>query len=209
VAPIDVTHIFNLSYGYELPWGPGKHWVSGNRAIDAVVGGWQVNGITMLRSGFPTDIRTNRLPPIFNSFNVPDRVMGQPIQVESGRGPDNFFTAAAFRVPGATPSNTGAPIQLFGNSARHVARGPGSVNFDLSLFKQVNLTERMHLQFRVESFNLTNTPTFYLPSANSPTMTCMGRTPGSACNDNNPQFGKLSDSQATGRQIQLGFKLIF
>ena len=209
LAPIDVAHIFNVSYGYELPWGRGKRWLNSNRAVDTVLGGWQINGITTLRGGFPTDIRTNRLPPIFNTFNVPDRVPGQPIQVESGRGPDLFFNAAAFRVPGTTPSNTGAAIQLFGDSARRVARGPGSVNFDFSLFKQVNFTERLHLQFRAEAFNLTNTPTFSLPSSNSPSMTCIGRTPGSACNDNNPEFGKLSGSQATGRQLQFGLKIIF
>ncbi len=209
LAPIDVAHIFNVSYGYELPWGPGKRWLNGNRMVGKVVGGWQVNGITTLRGGFPTDIRTNRLPPIFNTFNVPDRVKGQPIQVTSGRGPDSFFNPAAFRVPGTTPSTTGAPIQLYGDSARRVARGPGSVNFDFSLFKQVSFSERIRLQFRAEAFNLTNTPTFSLASSNSPPMTCIGRTPGSACNDNNPEFGKLSGSQATGRQIQFGLKLLF
>jgi len=209
LAPIDVAHIFNVSYGYELPWGPGQRWLSGNGALGKLVGGWQVNGITTLRGGFPTDIRTNRLPPIFNTFNVPDRVKGEPIQVTSGRGPDKFFNPAAFRVPGTTPSTTGAPIQLFGDSARRVARGPGSVNFDFSLFKQVNLTERMRLQFRAEAFNLTNTPTFSLASSNSPSMTCIGRTPGSACNDNNSEFGKLSGAQATGRQLQFGLKFLF
>ena len=168
-----------------------------------------MNGITTLRGGFPTDIRTNRLPPIFNTFNVPDRVKGEPIQVTEGRGPDKFFNAAAFRVPGTTPSTTGAPIQLFGDSARRVARGPGSVNFDFSLFKQVSFSERMRLQFRAEAFNLTNTPTYSLASSNSPSMTCIGRTPGSACNDNNPEFGKLSGSQATGRQLQFGLKFLF
>lgn len=209
LAPIDVAHIFNVSYGYELPWGPAKRWLSGNRVVGKVVGGWQVNGITTMRGGFPTDIRTNRLPPIFNTFNVPDRVKGEPIQVASGRGPDSFFNPAAFRVPGTTPSTTGAPIQLFGDSARRVARGPGSVNFDFSLFKQVSFTERIRLQFRAEAFNLTNTPTFSLASSNSPSMTCIGRAPGTACNDNNPEFGKLSGSSATGRQIQFGLKLLF
>ncbi len=209
LAPIDVAHIFNVSYGYELPWGPGHRWASGNGPLSKIIGGWQVNGITTLRGGFPTDIRTNRLPPIFNTFNVPDRVKGQPIQVESNRGPDSFFNPGAFRVPGTTPSNTGAPIQLFGDSARRVARGPGSVNFDFSLFKEVTFSERMRLQFRAEAFNLMNTPTFSLASSNSPSMTCIGRTPGSACNDNNPEFGKLSGAQATGRQLQFGLKFLF
>jgi len=40
-------------------------------------------------------------------------------------------------------------------------------------------------------------------------MTCIGRAPGTACNDNNTEFGKLSGSSATGRQIQFGLKLMF
>ncbi len=209
LAPIDVAHIFNVSYGYELPWGPGQRWASGGGVAGKVIGGWQLNGITFLRGGFPTDIRTNRLPPIFNTFNVPDRVKGEPVQVSSNRGPDSFFNPAAFRVPGTTPSNTGAPIQLYGDSARRVGRGPGSVNFDFSLFKEVTFGDRMRLQFRTEAFNLTNTPTFSLASSNTPPMTCIGRTPGSACNDNNPEFGKLSGAQATGRQLQFGLKFLF
>jgi hypothetical protein len=98
---------------------------------------------------------------------------------------------------------------MFGDSARRVARGPGSVNFDFSIFKDFVLTERFRLQFRSEFFNLTNTPTFLLPSSNSPSMTCIGRAPGSACNDNNTEFGKLSSSSATGRQVQFALKFYF
>jgi hypothetical protein len=208
-APIDVPQIFSLSYGYELPWGPGKLWLGSNSLVSRILGGWQLNGITTVRGGFPTDIRTNRLPPIFNTFNVPDRVPGQPVQVQEGRGPDSFFNAAAFRVPGTVRSNSGTEIQLFGDSARRVARGPGSVNFDFSVFKAMTFLDRYSLQFRTEVFNLTNTPTFSLASSNSPPMTCIGRTPGSACNDNNPEFGKLTGSSATGRQVQFGLKFVF
>jgi hypothetical protein len=121
---------------------------------------------------------------------------------------DNYFNPAAFTVPGTVPSNTGAAVQLFGNSARRVARGPGSKNADVSVFKNIHFTERIMLQFRAEFFNFTNTPTFLLPAASSPTLTCIG-SPGGACNAANPSFGKLTSGSTTGRQIQFGLKLYF
>ncbi len=209
-APIDVPQNFTFSYGYELPWGPGRPWLSSNSLASRLIGGWQINGITTLRGGFPTDIRTNRLPPIFNTFNMPDRVPGVPMLIpNSERSPDRYFNPAAFRVPGTTTARSGQQIQMFGDAARRLVRGPGSTNFDFSIFKDFLFTERYRLQFRSEFFNLTNTPTFFLPSSNSPAMTCIGRTPGSACNDNNPEFGKLSASTATGRQIQFALKFYF
>ena len=206
-APIDVPQIFSGSAAYELPFGPGKRWLTRGGVSGKILGGWQINTIITLRGGFPTDIRTNVLPPIFNTFNVADRVIGQSM-VLSNAGVDGYFNPAAFRVPGTVPSATGAPIQLFGDAARRVARGPGSTNADVSIFKNTNLGERAMLQFRAEFFNFTNTPTFFLPSANSPTLTCIG-SPGSACNANNPAFGTLSNGTATGRQIQFGLKLYF
>ncbi|HEY6989679.1 MAG TPA: TonB-dependent receptor [Bryobacteraceae bacterium] len=206
-APIDVPQMFSASAGYELPFGPGKRWLSHGGFAGKVIGGWQINTIVTLRGGFPTDIRTNVLPPIFNTFNVADRASGQPMVLDDA-SVDGYFNPAAFAVPGTVPSASGARIQQFGNSARRVARGPGSKNADISIFKNTTFGERMMLQFRAEFFNFTNTPTFFLPAANSPTLTCMG-APGSACDSNNPQFGKLSSGRATGRQIQFGLKLYF
>ena len=62
------------SAGYELPFGPGKRWLSHGGFAGKVIGGWQLNTIVTLRGGFPTDIRTNALLSIFNTFNVADRV---------------------------------------------------------------------------------------------------------------------------------------
>ena len=206
-APIDIPQIFSGSAAYDLPFGPGKPWLARGGVAGKIVGGWQVNTIVTLRGGFPSDIRTNVLPPVFNTFNVADRVSGYPMLLRNA-GVDGYFNPAAFSVPGTVLSVTGAPIQKFGNAARRVARGPGSRNADVSVFKNTYLTERTMLQFRAEFFNFTNTPTFFLPAANSPTLTCIG-TPGSACNANNPSFGKLSSGTATGRQIQFGLKLYF
>ena len=148
------------------------------------------------------------LAPIFNTFNMPDRVPGQNTLVDNNRGVDNYFNPSAFKVPGTTRSATGAAIQLLGDSARRVVRGPGSVNFDFSLFKETRVTERKSVQFRAEFFNLTNTPTFFLPSASNRNMTCIGPA-GAPCNAGNTEFGKLSNGTATGRQIQFGLKFLF
>lgn len=208
VASIDVPQILVLSYGYELPWGPGKAWLNQAGIVGKFLGGWQINGITTLRGGFPSDVRTNRLAPIFNTFNVPDRVANVETQVQNGRSVDNFFNPAAFTVPGTVQSDSGAAIQLIGNSARRVVRGPGSVNLDFSIIKNTAITERTTVQFRAEFFNLTNTPTFFLPPGNNRSMTCIGN-PGAPCDSGNPAFGQLSSGTATGRQIQFGLKLIF
>ncbi|MDX1981349.1 MAG: hypothetical protein SFV51_13855, partial [Bryobacteraceae bacterium] len=201
VDSLDVPQVFVASYGYALPYRGGG--VAGK-----VLGGWQVNGITTLRGGFPSDLRTNRLPPIFNTFNVPDRVSGQKLLLDNA-SVDGYVNPAAFRVPGTTPSRTGAPVQLIGNSARRVIRGPGSVNTDFSLFKNTPIKERYTVQLRAEFFNLTNTPTFFLPAGNASALTCIGPAPGAACNASNAGFGKLSNGTATGRQIQFGLKFIF
>ncbi|MFN7925435.1 MAG: TonB-dependent receptor [Bryobacteraceae bacterium] len=198
VAPIDVPQILVASYGYEIPVFKRNK----------ILGGWQVNGITTLRGGFPSDLRTNVLAPIFNTFNLPDVVPGATSQVQSGRSVDNFFDPSAFKVPGTVRSTAGANITMLGNAARRNVRGPGSVNADFSAFKNTRITERYAVQFRAEFFNLTNTPTFFLPSASSNNMTCIGPA-GGACNAGNPAFGKLSNGTATGRQIQFGLKFLF
>jgi hypothetical protein len=206
VAPIDVPQFLSASGSYALPFGPGRPWLSHGLA-GKLIGGWQVNAILTLRGGFPTNIRTNVIPPIFNTFNVPDAVAGQPL-VLSNHSVDGYFNPAAWTVPGTTPSVTGAPIQLFGSAAQRAARGPGSENVDGSIFKDFNFTERHFLQFRAEFFNATNTPTFFLPAASSSALTCIGPA-GRACNAGNPNFGKLSTGTATGRQIQFGMKYYF
>ena len=65
---------------------PDRRWLSQGLA-GKLIGGWQLNAILTLRGGFPTNIRTNVIPPIFNTFNVPDAVAGQPLVLpQSWRG---------------------------------------------------------------------------------------------------------------------------
>ena len=203
-APLDVPQVLNFSYLYELPFGVGKRWLSSGLAA-RLLGNWHLNGITTLRGGFPGEVLTNVQPPVFSNFNLPDRVSG--VDMYLGKGPDGYLNPEAFRVPGTVPNRvTGAPVQMYGNSGRGVVRGPGSVNTDFSVFKDIVFSERYRAQFRFESFNLTNTPTFFLGAPSSSPMSCRG-TSGGPCT--NPDFGTLNSGTATGRQIQLGLKFLF
>jgi hypothetical protein len=202
-ALLDVPQVFVMNYVYELPWGPGRHWLS-HGVLSRILGGWSSNGIATLRGGFPNDLTTNVIPPTFAAFNVPDRVSG--VSMYLGKGPDGYLNPAAFRVPNTVLNVNGLPVQEYGNSARAVVRGPGSVNLDFSLSKDFPITERYRLQLRSEAFNLTNTPTFFMGGATSSALTCKG-TPGSICS--NSDFGTLSTGTATGRQLQFGLKLLF
>ena len=94
------------------------------------------------------------------------------------------------RVPPGRINNVkGTPLQLFGNVARRVGRGPHTSNLDFSIFRNFAVKAR---------FNPSNTPAFFLPSAASPALTI-----------GNATFGKLTASSATGRQLQLGLKFVF
>ena len=200
VGSLDVPHVFVSSFGYELPFGQGKRLLAGKGPLNYMFGGWQINGIFTRRSGFVTDIRTSRIPAanqLFATINVPDTVLGQSIYA-TNPGVDQWFNPAAFTIPGSVTSATGVPLTRFGTAQRRIGRGPRATNLDFSLFKNFHLLERLNLQVRAEAFNLSNTPSFFLPSANSTALTI-----------GNTNFGKLTSSSATGRQLQFGLKLVF
>ena len=197
---LDIPKVFVASGGYQLPFGKGRHWGARNPVVSALARGWQLNAITTMQNGFPTDIRTKRIASanqMFATFNMPDRISGVSMYLPDP-GPNGYFNAAAFADPGSVNNVKGTPITLFGNSARRVGRGPNTKNLDFSIFRSFDFKERFHIQFRAEAFNITNTPAFMLPAATSPALTL-----------GNAGFGKLTDSSATGRQLQFGLKLLF
>jgi hypothetical protein len=197
LSPLDIPQKFVTSALYELPWGPGKRFLSGRGIAGQILGGWKANGILTLLKGFPTDFRYPLNPPIFNTLNRPNRVLGQPLLVAHPSF-DQYFNPLAFSAPPVVLNDLGQGIQTFGNAGRAILRGPGSRNLDFSLFKEFQIFERTRLQFRGEAFNLSNTPTFTLPAALSPGLTF-----------GNAAFGKLAGSQTVGRQLQFGLKLLW
>jgi Carboxypeptidase regulatory-like domain len=152
-ADFDRQHQFSASFNYELPFGRGRALGSAVGGLgDALISGWQLNGVLTLLSGRP-------FTPQYNAPDVsqqrPD-LIGDP---ESNIPPGLFFNPNAFARPLATREDP----TLFGNAGRNILIGPDFRNFDLSVLKNFRLTERLRLQFRVESFNAFNHPNFQIP----------------------------------------------
>jgi len=179
----DLRHSFTFSYIYDLPFGRNQAYMSDVGGWNHLVGGWQLSGITRMRSGFPLGATIS--PSLLNNTmaNRPD-VVCDPNLSSSERSLDRWFDTSCFVQ---TASFT------FGNSGRTFGQGPNQYNFDFSIFKRFELGERITLQFRTEIFNIFNTPQFDLPS------TTIGT--GGA--------GRITATINDPRDIQFGLKLIF
>lgn len=186
------------SFVYELPIGRGR-WLGSDwhPALDAVLGGWTLNGINTMTSGSPITFRyaiapasasiTANLPSFIGGIALRPNVTCDPINREDRPDPRlGYFNAACLSAP---------PVWApFGNAGRNIARGPSYFNFDLGLHKQfrVPITEHTRIDFRAEFFNLFNKTNFGSPAA----------TVGGA------GFGQIS-SAFPARQIQLALKVSF
>ena len=181
----DVPQRFTLSAVGELPVGKGKligkNW---NRALDTVLGGWQANGIMTLAVGVPLVFSTAANNSYSYGGQHPD-VVGNPV-LQTGKSIYQWFNKAAFAQPAIFTS---------GNLSRTYTgvRTDWLRNLDFSLFKNFIITERIKLQFRAETFNLTNTPVF--------------GAPGTSVNGVN--FGVITGQSNPPRNLQLALKVLF
>jgi hypothetical protein len=183
LSDFDVDHRLVGSFVYNLPFGSGEKYAANATGVkNAVVGGWQVNGIYTWQRGFPITITAADLGGLNDTFgtNRADLV-GDPSVDE--RKVDQWFNTAAFRQPAA-----GA----LGNLGRNTERGPGVNNFDLALFKNFSFTHGMRVQFRLESFNAFNHTQFS----------------GVGTNLAASNFGVITSARAA-RINQLGVKFLF
>jgi len=174
----DFRHRFVMSWVYQLPFGRGKtfghDW---NRATDLVLGGWDLNGIAVARSGeaetanlSSDDTNTGSFAPWPNRVGNPyDFSYGQDTQAAMGcpvghQSLTCWYNPAAFTLPPLAPGQKFA--RQFGNGGNGNLRGPSQVNFDLGLVKDFSLTERQKVSLRAEFFNIGNHPQFQLPGNN-------------------------------------------
>jgi hypothetical protein len=178
-SALNITSQSSISARYELPFGRGR------------LGGWQVNGITTLLSGFPftPQIGSNRSGD--GDTRNPDR----PSVNSSSSGPvllqrpNQWFNPNAYLLPAAG---------TFGNLGRGTLTGPGLAEVDLSLVKSTAISEKASVQFRAEVFNALNRANFGTPNA---IVFANGAISSSA--------GLITATATTSRQVQFGLKLIF
>ena len=157
LSDFDVDHRLVGSFVYDLPFGSGQKVAGDATGVkNAIVGGWQVNGIYTWQRGFPLTITAADLGGL-NDTRGTNRadLVGDPDSGE--RTVQRWFNTAAFAQPA-----TG----VLGNLGRNTQRGPGVNNLDLALFKNFTVTNGIKLQFRLESFNALNHTQFQTVSTN-------------------------------------------
>lgn len=185
VSGFDIPHLFSTAVIYVLPFGHGKPWLNTGIA-SRMFGNWQFNLIATLRSGEPFTPQMNvdiaNIGAVNNAIRTSPDLLRDPHVANPA--PVAWFDKTAFA----------APRQFsFGSAGRNILRADSVQNFDLSLFREDSITERFKLQFRGEAFNVFNHPAFGIPQTVF----------------TSPQFGQVSGTTSTARQIQLGLKLLF
>jgi len=154
----DITHNIAITSVWDLPFGRGQKWLGGKGALAPVVSGWQINNLISAFGGTPFTVWGDcgaawpgNSPPMSKSF-------GKPKKIGSTSG--FWYDPLAF---GETydPNNPGSCLAgSLGNNGFNNLRGPGVFNWDFGLFRDFAVKEQLHIQFRAEAFNFTNTPHF-------------------------------------------------
>jgi outer membrane receptor protein involved in Fe transport len=185
----DARHRLVLSYQWSLPFlRHSSNWYG------KVLGDWQLNGIFTAMSGTPftvfdsNDVSLQGQAPEISGFssNRPN-VVGNP---NSGpRTAGEWFNVKAFQPITQDPNS---PVEQFGSEGRNAVLGPRYVNWDVSAFKNIRLTESKELQFRGELFNVLNHTNFRLPVSDIESAT----------------FGEIQ-SDVAPRVIQVALKVLF
>ena len=156
-ARYDQRHRVSASFGYELPFGAGKRWLSNGGVASYALGGWQVQGIVRLATGFPFTVSSTNVCQC-GSF-VPQRTnlvtAGNLGQLDDST-PDKWFDPKAYAV---------TALGTQGTAGRNTVRGPGTQLVNLSLSKRFPIS-RARVEFRAEIFNLLNHDNFGTPDAN-------------------------------------------
>ena len=184
----DAKHNVTGYVTYDLPFGRGRAFGKNmNRALDAVVGGWQVNAILSFHTGFPLTVTARDASGTSSrgaraDCLAPANVFGY--QPASGKAGIQWFDPSPYAQPLAG---------TFGSCGVGTVRGPGLKTADLSASKRFTVTESQNLELRGEFINFTNTKILNTPARSTNNLSTLG----------------LINSSQGARQIQLALKYNF
>ncbi len=173
---LDLRRRFTFLGDWAVPFAKSSKGFAG-----ALAKGWGINAVVVLTTGIPFDITNSSARSNTGGSDRPN-VIGDPTTGFT-QGPAAWFNVAAFAPQ---------PLYTFGNLGRNVLHAPGRRSLDLAIHREFVPKEGMRLQFRFETFNLTNTPPFAAPAAGFGTAT----------------FGTIS-SAGLPRNVQVALKLLF
>jgi hypothetical protein len=192
-SDFDVTHVFRGFVIHDLPWGRGRRWGSDwSPLLQHVLGGWQVNTIADISSGFGQTVSSG-VSGTLNYFVTvpadcaPGALKAFKLQKSKEAGRILYFDGnkdASFSVP--TPGK-------MGTCGRNTLSGPGFIQFDIGILKSFDVADDWKLDFRTEIFNAFNKTNF--GQANT--------------NIQSGSFGLITGTRAPNRIIQFGLKLNF
>jgi hypothetical protein len=217
----DQRHAIKLNWVYELPFGPGHHYLNGvsNPVVRKAVEGWQFAGISRIQSGVPSELLSGRLT--FNGtdggvvlHNLTTSQLQSMMSITKGGGIVNYLpqslinnTLAAFQLisqpldptqpyigPATTPGQFGNQVFLY---------GPWLQKWDVSLVKRTKIRERQEIEFRVQALNVFNHPNFFLVSGNNGNLT-IGNTFGQTRNAYN-DINQTNDPGSRVMDFQLRY----
>jgi hypothetical protein len=204
----DIRHRFVANYVWELPFGRDT-----TGAARHLLDGWQLNGIVSLQSGAHFSAFCNQSASRGCDWNLDGEPNDRP---DVGAGGNDFnpttdqwangwfgnggcaFDVSGLCPDGSTPFFTAPCRGCNGNLGRNTFEGPGIAAFDLSVFKNIEITETVRFQFRFEAFNLFNRTNFMLPDFFT----------GNANEIRSASFGQ-SQGTLNPRNIQFGLKLLW
>lgn len=186
----DRTHNVRIDWTWDLPKPTLK-----NRVAGYIVKDWQLSGITSFVSGSPLGIGFTTVTPIditgTASQGARVDVTGNAVLPKSQRTFSRNFNPDVFKLPARG---------TFGNSAPTQVRGPGINNWDISLVKNLPITEKVRAQFRAEAYNAFNHTQFA-------TLDTTARFDAQG-NQVNTRLGEFLSSRAP-RIMQLALRLYF
>ncbi len=207
-SALDRRQRFTLNAIWETPWLKNSNsWVAKN-----LVGNWRIVGTYTAETGEPVTPQSG-IDSNLNGDAVDRTVINQ--FGDANRGSDAIAlrnsagAIVAYQALDPTARYIKAGLGVYPNAGRNTLLMPGINNFDFSIGKRFNFTERTAIEFRSDFANAFNHPQYTAGYVNSVRLTSQ-TTNRTFLIPSNPQFASWSENfPSNARSIQFALRFIF